>query len=97
MVLSVLVVLLLTVLYEFLKVWKNVLVKRSESLLAPSVPASFSSSPPCFSPEQEHPENNSSLANSPSQVALAPSDNATTPAQGTSTVNRYAMFSEAYG
>lgn len=81
MVLSVVVVLLLTVLYEFLKVWKSILVQRSES-----------PSPPCLSPEQEPPENTSSLANSPSQISLAPTENTTTPVLGTSTVNRYAKW-----
>ncbi|XP_026998180.1 probable low affinity copper uptake protein 2 isoform X2 [Tachysurus fulvidraco] len=77
MVLSVLVVLLLTVLYEFLKVWKNVLVKRSEIH--------------SFSPELEHPESSSSLANSPSQVSLAPTENTTAPVLGTSTANSWLL------
>ncbi|XP_017348329.1 probable low affinity copper uptake protein 2 [Ictalurus punctatus] len=86
MVLSVLVVLLLTVLYEFLKVWKNVLSKQSEPHLAPSVPVSFSTSP-----EVGHPESTSSLSNSPSQVSLAPTENSATPALGTSTVNSWLL------
>ncbi|XP_047661890.1 probable low affinity copper uptake protein 2 isoform X1 [Tachysurus fulvidraco] len=81
MVLSVLVVLLLTVLYEFLKVWKNVLVKRSEIH--------------SFSPELEHPESSSSLANSPSQVSLAPTENTTAPVLGTSTANRCRIYNLA--
>ncbi|KAB5549211.1 hypothetical protein PHYPO_G00064780 [Pangasianodon hypophthalmus] len=91
MVLSVVVVLLLTVLYEFLKVWKNVLVKRSETLLAPCVPASSSPNPPCFSSVLEHPEGTSSLANSPSQVSLAPTETTTTPVLGTTAVNSWLL------
>ncbi|XP_060791541.1 probable low affinity copper uptake protein 2 [Neoarius graeffei] len=91
MVLSVLVVLMLTVLYEFLKVWKNILVKRSEKLLAPSVSATSSPNPPCFSPVLEHPESTSSLANSPSQVSLAPTENTTTPVLDTSTINSWLL------
>ncbi|KAF7696766.1 hypothetical protein HF521_005184 [Silurus meridionalis] len=87
MVLSVIVVLLLTVLYEFLKLWKSVLVKRSEGHLATDA---SSSSPPCISPALEHPESTSSLANSPSQVSLASTENMTAPVLGTSTtVNRW--------
>ncbi|KAK3523606.1 hypothetical protein QTP70_002704 [Hemibagrus guttatus] len=77
MVLSVVVVLLLTVLYEFLKVWKNVLIKQSEA--------------PCFSSVLEHPESSSSLSNSPSQVSLAPTENTTSPVLGTSTANSWLL------
>ncbi|TSK72071.1 putative low affinity copper uptake protein 2 [Bagarius yarrelli] len=78
MVLSVFVVLLLTVLYEFLKVWQNVLVQRSKI--------------PCFSSALEHPpERSIDLANSPSQISLASTENTTTPVLGTSATNSWLL------
>ncbi|KAM9451488.1 protein SLC31A2 [Clarias gariepinus] len=88
MFLSVVVVLLLTVFYEFLKVWSMVLVKRFEPLLDTSVPATCTTPPCSDSPVLKHTESTSSLPNSPSQVSLAPTENTTTPGLGTSTVER---------
>uniref|UniRef100_A0AAY5EIB6 Copper transport protein n=2 Tax=Electrophorus electricus TaxID=8005 RepID=A0AAY5EIB6_ELEEL len=74
MVLSVFVVLLLTVIYELLKVWKTTLEKQSKPPPLTPVPGTFSLTPPCLSPVFEHPVSSSSLTNSPSEVCLAPTD-----------------------
>uniref|UniRef100_A0A8C2JNI2 Copper transport protein n=1 Tax=Cyprinus carpio TaxID=7962 RepID=A0A8C2JNI2_CYPCA len=51
MVLSVFVVLLLTVIYELLKVWKITIGKKKQSFIThPSAPVSFSPEPSCFAP-----------------------------------------------
>ncbi|KAL7844076.1 hypothetical protein SRHO_G00226150 [Serrasalmus rhombeus] len=88
MVLSVFVVLLLTVIYELLKVWKNTLAQQPTHPSAPSIPAAFSTSPPCFSPE-----NSPTLTNSPSEISLTPTENTATTAVITPTVNSWLLHS----
>ncbi|XP_076836851.1 protein SLC31A2 [Brachyhypopomus gauderio] len=74
MVLSVFVVLLLTVIYELLKVWKTNLQKQSEPSPLPPGPAPLSPTQTCFPPVFERPEIRSSLTTSPSEVSLTPRD-----------------------
>ncbi|XP_036443825.1 probable low affinity copper uptake protein 2 [Colossoma macropomum] len=93
MVLSVFVVLLLTVIYELLKVWKNTLAQQSTHPPAPSTPTAISTSPPCFSPELEHPENSPTLTNSPSEISLTPTENTATTAVITPTINSWLLHS----
>ncbi|XP_043087748.1 probable low affinity copper uptake protein 2 [Puntigrus tetrazona] len=72
MVLSVFVVLLLTVIYEFLKVWKITIGKRNQaSVKQSSAPVSFSPEASCFASVMKHQEGSSSLTNSPSEISLA--------------------------
>lgn len=93
MVLSVFVVLLLTVMYELLKVWKTTLAKQVEHHSAPSITAPFSSSPPCLSTELARPDSTASLNNSPSEISLTPTENTATTAATTSTVNSWLLHS----
>ncbi|XP_072517948.1 protein SLC31A2 [Salminus brasiliensis] len=93
MVLSVFVVLLLTVMYELLKVWKTTLATQMEQPSAPAIPAAFSPSPPCFSTELERPDSRSSLTNSPSEISLAPTENTATTALITPTINSWLLHS----
>ncbi|KAG9266231.1 putative low affinity copper uptake protein 2 [Astyanax mexicanus] len=93
MVLSVFVVLLLTVIYELLKVWKTTLDKQVENHSAPAFPAAFSPTPHCLSPELTHPDSTASLNNSPSEISLAPTENTSTTAANTSTVNSWLLHS----
>ncbi|XP_018919364.2 probable low affinity copper uptake protein 2, partial [Cyprinus carpio] len=76
MVLSVFVVLLLTVIYELLKVWKITIGKKKQSFIThPSAPVSFSPEPSCFAPDMTCQEGNSSLTSSPSEISLAAIEN----------------------
>lgn len=84
MVLSVFVVLLLTVVYELLKVWKITIGKQNQaSITHPSAPVSFSPEPSCFAPVMKCQEGGSSLTNSPSEISLAPTENTATNADTT--------------
>lgn len=82
MVLSVLVVLLFTVFYELLKVWKVGLSQRPYTLgtppfLAPYSPGDagcFFPPPACFSPQLECHESSTALAGGPSESSLTPAD-----------------------
>ncbi|XP_076140908.1 protein SLC31A2 isoform X1 [Alosa pseudoharengus] len=86
MVLSVFVVLLLTVFYELLKVWKVGLSQRSEAPGPPPFPAPysptegrcFSPQPACLSPQLESHESITALASSPSESTLNPANGANT-------------------
>ncbi|XP_059398032.1 protein SLC31A2-like [Carassius carassius] len=72
MVLSVFVVLLLTVIYELLKVWKITVGKQKQSFIPqPSAPVSFSPEPSCLAPVMKCQEGRSSLTSSPSEISLA--------------------------
>ncbi|XP_028828691.1 protein SLC31A2 [Denticeps clupeoides] len=70
MVLSVFVVLLLTVLYELMKVWKVQLSKRAQLSLSRKIPRVFSPTAGCH-------DNISVLANVPSETSLATTDSTT--------------------
>ncbi|KAI4902652.1 hypothetical protein NFI96_028711 [Prochilodus magdalenae] len=91
MVLSVFVVLLLTVIYELLKVWKTTLAQQFKRNSAPPVPAAFASAPPCSPPEQERPDNSSALANSLSESSLVTTENTSTTAVITPPVNGWLL------
>lgn len=93
MVLSVVVVLLFTVFYELLKVWKVGLSQRSHTLDPPPFPAPYSPSdagcfappPACLSPQLECHESSMALADSPSESSITPGDGAgARPSPGTS-------------
>ncbi|XP_062867728.1 probable low affinity copper uptake protein 2 [Trichomycterus rosablanca] len=92
MFLSVLVVLLLTVMYELLKVWKITLAKRSEHL-ASSFPAKLN-------PGMEHADS-SSVATAPSETSiissLSSSENAAGSGFSTLTENRWFLRSVQTG
>lgn len=76
MVLSVFVVLLLTVFYELLKVWKVTIGKQmGSSITHSSAPVSFSPGASCFAPVMKCQDGSSSLTNSPSEISLAPTEN----------------------
>ncbi|ROL47454.1 putative low affinity copper uptake protein 2 [Anabarilius grahami] len=86
MVLSVFVVLLLTMLYELLKVWKITVGKRKHSSVThPSAPVSFSPEQSCFAPVMRCQEGSSALASSPSEISLAPTETTTATADTTAT------------
>lgn len=73
MVLSVFVVLLLTVIYELLKVWKiNVGKQNHTSVTRPPAPVSFSAEQSCFTPVIKCQGGSSAMASSPSEISLAP-------------------------
>ncbi|XP_066502281.1 probable low affinity copper uptake protein 2 [Hoplias malabaricus] len=93
MTLSVFIVLLLTLMYELLKVWKVRLPKRFEGSSVPHIQAAFTQAPQCFSPASEHPDSISTLTNSPSEISLAPTENTTTTAVIKPTVNRWLIHS----
>ncbi|KAK7131366.1 hypothetical protein R3I94_016490 [Phoxinus phoxinus] len=82
MVLSVFVVLLLTVLYELLKVWKITvgIGKQKHSRVAhpSSPPVSFSPEQSCFAPVMKCRGGSSALASSPSEISLSPTETDTT-------------------
>ncbi|XP_012697077.1 probable low affinity copper uptake protein 2 [Clupea harengus] len=85
MVLSVFVVLLFTIFYELLKVWKVGLSERSQTPCPPPFPSPLSPSgacfpppPACFSPQLESHDSISELASSPSESSLNPADSAST-------------------
>ncbi|KAF4098743.1 probable low affinity copper uptake protein 2 [Onychostoma macrolepis] len=81
MVLSVFVVLLLTVIYELLKVWKITIGKQKQSSIThSSAPVPFSPEASCFTPVMKCQEGSSSLTNSPSEISLAPTENTATTA-----------------
>ncbi|XP_043087745.1 probable low affinity copper uptake protein 2 [Puntigrus tetrazona] len=89
MVLSVFVVLLLTVIYEFLKVWKITIGKRNQaSVKQSSAPVSFSPEASCFASVMKHQEGSSSLTNSPSEISLAPTENTATTADAAATAKK---------
>ncbi len=84
MVLSVFVVLLLTVIYELLKVWKITIEKQKQSFIThSSAPVSLSAEASCFTPVMKCQERSSSLTNSPSEISLAPIENTATTADTT--------------
>lgn len=86
MVLSVFVVLLLTMLYELLKVLKiNVGKQMHSSFTHPSAPVSFSPEQSCFAPVMSCQEGSSALASSPSEISLAPTETTTATADTTAT------------
>ncbi|XP_067279116.1 probable low affinity copper uptake protein 2 [Pseudorasbora parva] len=75
MVLSVFVVLLLTVMYELLKVWKITVGKQKHtSVTHPPAPVSFSPEQSCFAPVMNCQRGSSALASSPSEISLAPTE-----------------------
>ncbi|XP_030625501.1 protein SLC31A2 [Chanos chanos] len=76
MALSVFVVLLLTVLYELLKVWKITLGEQSQDTSA-TLQHPFSPPPPCFSSTLQCQGSSPVLSNSPSETSLTPTDNTT--------------------
>ncbi|XP_077088841.1 protein SLC31A2 [Siphateles boraxobius] len=79
MVLSVFVVLLLTVMYELLKVWKITVGKQKHSPVPhPSAPVSFSPEQSCFAPVTKCRGGSSALASSPSEISLSPTQSITT-------------------
>ncbi|XP_059381414.1 protein SLC31A2-like [Carassius carassius] len=81
MVLSVFVVLLLTVIYELLKVWKVTIGQQKRSSMThSSAPVSFSPGASCFAPVMKCQGGSSSLNNSPSEISLAPTENTATTA-----------------
>lgn len=84
MVLSVFVVLLLTVIYELLKVWKITIEKQKQSFIThSSAPVPLSAEASCFPPVMKCQERSSSLTNSPSEISLAPTENTATTADTT--------------
>ncbi|XP_048021769.1 probable low affinity copper uptake protein 2 isoform X1 [Megalobrama amblycephala] len=86
MVLSVFVVLLLTMLYELLKVWKITVGKQKHSSVThPSAPVTFSPEQSCFAPVMRCQEGSSALASSPSEISLAPTETTTATADTTAT------------
>lgn len=96
MVLSVFVVLLSTVFYELLKVWKVGLSQRSYTLNTPPFPAPysprhagcFSPSPACFSPQLDCHESSTALASSLSESSLTPADRASAQASTGTNLDR---------
>lgn len=89
MVLSVFVVLLLTVFYELLKVWKITLETHKQSHIAHhSNPVSFTPDHSCLAPVMSCQDGNSALASSPSEISLAPTENTVDIAGSTSTAKR---------
>ncbi|KAG1928183.1 high affinity copper uptake protein [Pimephales promelas] len=79
MVLSVFVVLLLTIMYELLKVWKiTVGQQKPSSVTHPSTPVSFSPEQSCFAPVMKCPEGSSALASGPSETSLSPTESIST-------------------
>lgn len=88
MVLSVVVVLLFTVMYELLKVWRVTLEKRAEPLQTPPAPTTFSPTPPSNSPVLEHHGNHSQ-----SEASLAHTENSSTPVLGTSKSKSWRLHS----
>lgn len=79
MVLSVFVVLLLTVMYELLKVWKiTVGTQRHYPDAHPPAPVSFSPEQSCFAPVLNCGGGSSALASSPSEISLSPTETITT-------------------
>lgn len=90
MVLSVFVVLLLTVMYELLKVWKITIGKQKSSPnTIPSTAMSFSQNKQsCFATVIKCQEGSCSLPNSPSEVSLTPTENAGNAADSSSAAKR---------
>ncbi|XP_009293522.1 protein SLC31A2 isoform X1 [Danio rerio] len=90
MVLSVFVVLLLTVVYELLKVWKITVGKQKSSPnTSPSTAMSFSQNKQsCFATVIKCQEGSSSLANSPSEVSLTPTENTDNAADSSTAAKR---------
>lgn len=89
MVLSVFVVLLLTVIYELLKVWKITIGKQKQSSNThSSAPVSFSPEASCFAPAMKCQEGSSSLTNSPSEISLAPTETTATTDDTTTTAKK---------
>lgn len=89
MVLSVFVVLLLTVIYELLKVWKITIGKQKQSSNThSSAPVSFSPEASCFAPVMKCQEGSSSLTNSPSEISLAPTETTATTDDTTTTAKK---------
>ncbi|CAM4666541.1 unnamed protein product [Leuciscus chuanchicus] len=78
MVLSVIVVLLLTVMYEFLKVWKITVGKQHSPVTHPPAPVSFPPEQSCFAPVMKCGGGSSALSNSPSEISLSPTETITT-------------------
>ncbi|KAA0719885.1 putative low affinity copper uptake protein 2 [Triplophysa tibetana] len=94
MVLSVFVVLLLTVFYELLKVWKITLEKQKQSHIAhPSNLDSFTPGHSCLAPVMSCQDGNSALVSSPSEISLAPSENTLDIAGSTSTAKSWLYHS----
>ncbi|KAI7795907.1 probable low affinity copper uptake protein 2 [Triplophysa rosa] len=94
MVLSVFVVLLLTVFYELLKVWKITLEKQKQSHIThPSNPVSFTPDHSCFAPVKSCQDGNSALASSRSEISLAPTENMVDTAGSTSTSKSWLFHS----
>ncbi|TRY57665.1 hypothetical protein DNTS_025902 [Danionella cerebrum] len=73
MVLSVFVVLLLTVFYELLKVWKINVGKKQAPVSQTSAPVSFATDQSCFDTVAKCGEGSSN----PSEISLAPTENNT--------------------
>ncbi|XP_073680375.1 protein SLC31A2-like isoform X1 [Garra rufa] len=89
MVLSVLVVLMLTVIYELLKVWEVSVGKQKLSFIShPPAPVPFSPEPSCCAPVMNYQEGGSSLTSSPSEISLAPTENTTTTADTTAATKK---------
>lgn len=94
MVLSVFVVLLLTVLYELLKVWKITLEKRMQSPIAHSSnPVSCTTNSSCFAPVTECHGGSSDLASSPSEISLAPTEHTVETAGSTTRTKSWLIHS----
>uniref|UniRef100_A0A671Q1D0 Copper transport protein n=1 Tax=Sinocyclocheilus anshuiensis TaxID=1608454 RepID=A0A671Q1D0_9TELE len=92
MVLSVFVVLLLTVIYELLKVWKITIGKQKQSFIThPSAPVSFSPEPSCFAPVMKRQEGSSALTNSPSEISLAATENMAATADTTTAAKNWLL------
>ncbi|XP_052443450.1 probable low affinity copper uptake protein 2 isoform X1 [Carassius gibelio] len=89
MVLSVFVVLLLTVIYELLKVWKVTIGQQKRpSMKHSSAPVSLSPGASCFAPVMKCQGGSSSLNNSPSEISLAPTENTAPTADSTTAVKK---------
>ncbi|XP_051534008.1 probable low affinity copper uptake protein 2 [Myxocyprinus asiaticus] len=94
MVLSVFVVLLLTVFYELLKVWKINIGKQTQSPIThPAAPVSFSADQACFAPVMGCKRGSSALASSPSEISLAPTESTSATAGTASTAKSWLLHS----